>query len=208
MKSNSTHWNTIFGSKSDPELGWYEPDSARTLKFLGDIDWDSSPTVFLPGAGSSVLVDALLERGARLVLNDLSDRALSNLSNRLGEAGAGAFWLPHDMAEPLPSGVPPIDIWIDRAVLHFLLEEEQIAGYFNNLRNLLNPGGLALFAEFSLDGSPMCAGLPLHRYSAVELALRLGGGYALLRKEPHVFINPFGEPRPYIYALYRMTDDV
>lgn len=203
MNSTTTHWNAIFDSKQDSELGWYEPDAARTLEFLGDVDWDSKPTVFLPGAGTSVLVDALLGRGARLVLNDISDRALSNLRNRLGVSGAGAFWLHHDMAELLPPGVPPIDLWIDRAVLHFLLEEEQITGYFNNLRRFIKLGGLAFFAEFSPEGAPSCAGLPVHRYSASELVSRLGPEFELLREEFHTYTNPFGEPRPYVYTLHR-----
>lgn len=203
MKSDTTHWNAIFDSKQDSELGWYEADAAGTLEFLCDVDWDSKPSVFLPGAGTSVLVDALLGHGARLVLNDISDRALSNLSNRLGVPGTGVFWLHHDMAEPLPPGVPPIDLWIDRAVLHFLLEEEQITGYFNNLRSLLKPAGKALFAEFSLEGASTCAGLPVHRYSASELASRLGREFELLREEFHTYTNPFGEPRPYVYTLHR-----
>jgi hypothetical protein len=204
MKSDPAHWNAIFNAKQDRQLGWYETDAAQTLEFLGYCDWDSRPTVFLPGAGTSVLVDVLLGHGARLVLNDISDKALGKLRDRLGlEISDRAFWLHHDMAVPLPEGYPAVDLWIDRAVLHFLLEEEQVTGYFNNLRKLVKPGGLALFAEFSLEGAPTCAGLPVHRYSSHELVTRLGPGFELLREQSLIYTNPFGEPRPYVYTLHR-----
>lgn len=206
MQSDTSHWNAIFDAKQDAELGWYEPDAERTLEFLGSVDWDARPVVFLPGAGTSVLVEALLRRGTRLILNDISDTALGKLRERLGqEAAADASWLHHNMGTPLPAGIPAVDLWIDRAVLHFLLEEELITGYFKNLRSLVKPGGLALFAEFSPEGAPTCAGLPVHRYSASEFNLRLGSDFVLLTEESHIYTNPFGEPRPYVYTLYRRT---
>lgn len=208
MRSDAKHWNNVFGTKQDAELGWYEADADKTLRFLGDSVDGAGKTIFLPGAGTSVLVDALLQREARLVLNDISDKALGKLRDRLDPvASAGIVWLHHDIAAPLPQGLPAIDLWIDRAVLHFLLDEKQITGYFDNLRKVLKPGGLAMFAEFSLEGAPTCAGLALHRYSAEELASRLGPGFTLLRKDSHIFTNPFGEPRPYIYTLHRFVDE-
>ena len=203
MPSDTSHWNSIFGSRPDDETGWYEADAAQTLKFLGDSGWDSQPLVFLPGAGTSILVQALLEKGVRLVLNDISDVALVKLRQRVVIASVDGVWVHHDMALRLTTNLPMVDWWIDRAVLHFLLEEEQISGYFDNLKKLLRPGGRVLFAEFSPDGAPKCAGLSVHRYSSDELSERLGPDFVLGKAEPHVYTNPFGEPRPYIYALYR-----
>lgn len=161
------------------------------------------PTIFLPGAGTSVLVDELLSRGAHLVLNDVSDEAIKKLQARIGEALHRVTWLHHDISKPLPTRTPPCDIWIDRAVLHFLLEESDITTYFDNLRFAIRPGGYALLAEFSTAGAPMCAGLELHRYSVAEFTRRIGEEFDLVKHEDFTFINPFGDPRPYIYALYR-----
>jgi len=99
--------------------------------------------------------------------------------------------------------LPGIDIWIDRAVLHFLREEEHIQGYFNNLVSALKPGGHALFAEFSTAGAPKCAGLELHRYCIEELSARLGSHFKLISFFDHIYINPDGAARPYIYALFK-----
>jgi SAM-dependent methyltransferase len=203
MITRNQHWNAIFMTKADPELGWYESDAAQTLKFLDLIPKNDAATIFLPGAGTSVLVDKLLSRGSRLILNDISDEALKKLKKRIGDIQDGLTWLHHDISQPLSGGLPQADIWIDRAVLHFLLGENDIEGYFNNLRSALRPGGYALLAEYSITGAPNCAGLDLHRYSVEEMTERLGAGFDCVRQEDYTFINPSGDPRPYVYALFR-----
>jgi hypothetical protein len=89
-----------------------------------------------------------------------------------------------------------------------VLEEKDIESYFDNLKGILRPGGYALFAEFSLSGAPECAGLPLHRYSPEELTERLGSEFSLLCQSDYTFINPSGDPRPYIYALYQREEKI
>lgn len=206
MTTTNRHWNAIFSARSDPELGWYESDTSQTLKFLDLIPQGKNTTVFLPGAGTSVLVDELLARGHGLILNDISDAALNKLRSRIG-TNAELTWLQHDISKPLPKGIPRADIWIDRAVLHFLLEEADIQGYFTNLDSAIRPGGYILLAEFSPSGAPECAGLALHRYSVEEMTQRIGVGFELVKAEDYTFINPAGEPRPYVYALYKKKAD-
>lgn len=53
-----------------------------------------------------------------------------------------------------------VGVWMDRAVLHFLTEEADIAGYFDNLQAALKAGGGAIFSEFAGNGAEKCAGLP------------------------------------------------
>jgi len=202
-KSLKEHWNSIFVTRPENELGWHENDANQTLRFLDEIPDISNSTIFLPGAGTSILADVLLSRCGRLILNDLSDEALKKLKERIRETEKNVLWLLHDISKELPMNLPKADIWIDRAVLHFLLEESDIQAYFNNLRSTLNANGYVLLAEFSADGAPKCAGLDLHRYSIEEMKTRMGSEFTLRRFENYTFINPFGEPRPYVYALFR-----
>jgi hypothetical protein len=60
-----------------------------------------------------------------------------------------------------------------------------------------------MFAEFSLTGAPKCAGLTLHRYSTDEISQRLGSAFKLVSQFDYTYINPFGDPRPYIYVLFK-----
>jgi len=203
MKSNSEHWNRIYEETEEHRLGWYEDDPSPTLDLLEQIsDWRQS-TVFLPGAGTSMLVDVLLDAGARLVLNDLSPAALDRVRNRLGAQSPSVEWVCRNIAHPLGAAVPEVDLWIDRAVLHFLTDEHDILGYFNNVQSKLRVGGHALFAEFPPHGAPKCAGLELHRYSLEELSERLGDGFELVDHFDHTYINPAGARRPYLYALFK-----
>ena len=106
------------------------------------------------------------------------------------------------MSEP-ENNIPPVDIWIDRAVLHFLTEDRDIDGYFKNVWSAVTVGGYALFAEFPPHGVRVCAGLDVHRYSVEEFSERLGSGFTLVDHFDHTYLTPDGEPRPYIYALYK-----
>lgn len=203
MKSNSEHWNSIFSATEHSRLGWYEKDPAQTLKLLNQIShWEGS-SIFAPGAGTSALVEQLLSKNAKLVLNDISIEAINELKARLQNQGQNIQWLCQDISQPITETLPDIDIWIDRAVLHFLREEQDIKGYFENLTSILKPGGYALFAEFSIAGARKCAGLELHRYSVEELSERLGPAFKLVTHFDHIYINPEGAARPYIYALFK-----
>lgn len=203
MPGSAHHWDTIFAAKADQDLGWYEADVRQTTRFLDELPDIASKTIFLPGAGTSLLVDQLLARESHLILNDISSEALARLRLRLGVAEQKVSWLHHDISEPLPAGTPQVDVWLDRAVLHFLLTEPEIDQYFRNLQATLKPGGYALLAEFSSTGAPMCAGLEVHRYSVSEMAKRLGEGFELVHSEDYTFVNPAGAPRPYVYALFQ-----
>jgi SAM-dependent methyltransferase len=203
MKSISQHWDSIFSNTEDSKMGWYEKDVSQTLSLLNEIpDWEKS-TVFLSGAGTSFLIDELVSRGIRLILNDISSEALNRVRQRLQEAGDSIYWLCQDIAQPIKATIPDVDIWIDRAVLHFLTNEDDIQGYFENVKSLLKPDGHAIFAEFSMTGAPKCAGLTLHRYSVDELSIRLGSSFKPVSQFDYTYINPLGEPRPYIYVLFK-----
>jgi SAM-dependent methyltransferase len=204
------HWNGVFSKSADRELGWYEESPAQTLRMLQCARCPGQATIFLPGAGTSVLVDELLARGHRLVLNDISATALDKLRGRLRERPGvmeRVRWLRHDISRPLPPDVPPCDLWIDRAVLHFLTDEARIAGYFENLRRVVRPGGQVLLAEFSYEAPPRCAGLEVHRYTLEEMVERMGEDFEMVAFEHYTYVNPRGEPRPYLYALFRRAGE-
>ena len=203
MESSSKHWDAIFSDTEDPKLGWYEKDASQSLELLNHIpEWENS-TVFLPGAGTSVLIEELLSKGAKLVLNDISIEAINRVKSRLGDKCKEINWLCQDIAQPIQDAIPDIDIWIDRAVLHFLTDEDDIKGYFGNVKSILKAGSYAMFAEFSKTGAPKCAGLTLHRYSIEELSGNLDPSFKLVSDSEYTYINIFGDPRPYIYALYK-----
>jgi len=203
MRSGRAHWNAIFSTTKDTKLGWYEKDVSKTLKLLAKIPGWKRSAVFIAGAGTSLLTEELLSRRAELVLNDISLKALNRVKRKLRDTRGKIHWLCQDISQPVKSVIPDVGIWIDRAVLHFLTDKADVKGYFKNLKSILKPGGYALFAEFSKTGAEKCAGLQVHRYSVEELAKRLGPSFRLVSHFDYTYVNRYGEPRPYVYALFK-----
>lgn len=199
MPNTAEHWNTIFANKPDQELGWYEQDVSQTLKFITPLNV-TNKTVFLPGAGTSNLVEHLAKESCNLVLNDISHQALNKLKSKIVQQQHK--FICADISKPFETSLSA-DIWVDRAVLHFLLTEKEISQYFHNLKASVKVGGHVLLAEFSIEGAPKCAGLELHRYSLEELCKRLGEKFELVSSEDYVFKTPAGLERPYIYAFFK-----
>jgi transcriptional regulator with XRE-family HTH domain len=203
--TKSSHWNSIFLDSEDPELGWYEEDLDKTYSLLSQVDhWEKS-TLFISGAGTSTLIDLLSSKNINLIVNDISIEAINKVKKRLGVNQQKINWLCQDISKPFQKKVEAIDIWLDRAVLHFLTDKKDIEGYFENLKINLAKNGYVIFAEFSQIGATECAGLSIHQYSITELSQRLGINFKLISHFEHIFINPRGEEKPYIYALYQMV---
>ncbi len=200
MKNTSDHWNTIFTSKDARDLGWFERDLSPTLRLIEQACLAPNSKIFLPGAGTSQLVDELLAQQHRLVLNDISDKALAIQQQRLGTVNCE--YLHHNIAQELTANFA-IDMWIDRAVLHFLLTEQEITGYFDNLKSVVKPLGYVLLAQFSKGGSTRCANLDIHQYDLKEMQQRLGNEFNLIASKDYAFINPYQQEKPYIYGLFQ-----
>lgn len=197
------HWNKIFKKVESENLGWYEKDFYQTLKFINSIDRLSEKSVFIAGTGTSMLAERLIGKCKILILNDISEEALFITKKRIGNVKQPVEWLKADIGAELPVENNSIDVWIDRAVLHFLIKEENIDKYFKNLNDKIKVNGYALLAEFVLHGAPKCAGLELHRYSIEELIERCGKSFELIQSESYTYINPEGDLRPYIYCLFK-----
>lgn len=197
------HWDNIFENTKDEKLGWYEDDVKQTLKFFDFIDNFKEMRIFITGAGTTKLVDEFVGKTKELILNDISKKALEKLELKHQKFKENINFFHHDLSNEFPKNLTKSDIWIDRAVLHFLVDENDILKYFENLKNSLKANAYILFAEFSIDGADSCASLPIKKYNSQELSKYLGEDFILINEENFTFINPFGGERPYIYALFK-----
>lgn len=200
MSNSAQHWNDIYQSTAKEKLGWYESDSAQTMNFIEPVPLSTQSQVFIAGAGTSSLVDELHQNGYQLILNDISSEALAQLNTRISDHNT--TFLASDISKPLTTPIQ-VDLWLDRAVLHFLLTDTEINGYFKNLKTSVKSGGFVMLAEFSKTGAKKCAGLPLRRYSIDDMQAHLGHEFKLVRQLEHTFINPYGDKKPYVYGLFQ-----
>ena len=189
------HWDSAYIDADTTKLGWYQKEHAVSMDLISSCDGQSLLDV---GAGTTTLVDTLLENQYDVTVLDISSEALRILSNR---HGANLKYIRGDLSESLELG--DFDIWHDRAVLHFLLKESERQSYVANLESCISSGGFAVIETFSTDGAQKCCGLNLHTFDEKMLTELLGDNWILIDSIRHTHINPFGGERPYISAIFK-----
>ena len=199
------HWNTAY-NKEDEQLGWFEANPMQTMELVNACDLQKDATILNVGAGTTTLIDTLLEEGyTNIIANDLSDLALEKLKQRIRKShNYNLTCIKDDLTNPQKiNKLQNIDLWIDRAVLHFFLTQEEQKSYFSLIQKTVSNNGYVIIAVFSLEGAQKCCGLDLKRYNLEMLQNNLGTHFRLIKTFNHTFINPFGGERPYIYTLFQ-----
>jgi SAM-dependent methyltransferase len=205
-KGLQAHWEDIYSRKQVEKLGWYEAHPAPSLQLIEQCEISKASRILNVGTGASTLVDELLKKGyTNLIASDLSGEALQKLQSRLGkEESEKVQWMVDDLRNPkLLNLLDPIDLWFDRAVLHFFNDESEQASYFSLLKQVLKPRGYVIIAAFNLQGAPTCSGLPVFRYDREMLQDRLGKDFELQHAFDYTYQMPSGEERAYIYTLFK-----
>jgi SAM-dependent methyltransferase len=199
------HWDLAYSKSSEKNLGWYETDLSPTLDLILKSATGPSARVLNVGAGSTTLIDTLLEHGYNnLLATDISDVALQTLQNRIGKLSNKVEWIVDDLINAtLLNEIEPVDLWVDRAVLHFFTEKADQNTYFRLLKKLVHKYGYVILAEFNLASADKCSGLPVHRYDAGLLQEKLGEAFNLITSFDHVYTMPSGDTRTYIYTLFQ-----
>ena len=200
------HWESIYDHKAVEKLGWYESNPSPSIRLIEQCKLPKTAKILNVGAGATTLVDELLQLGYQNVIaNDISKKALRELQSRLGiERSAQVRWVVDDLTNPRElDKLELIDLWHDRAVLHFFTETAHQDAYFKLLRKLVRPGGYVIIAAFNLGGASQCSGLPVVRYDAGTLQDKVGKEFNLLEHFNHTYTQPSGDTREYVYTLFR-----
>lgn len=198
------YWNSAYLNTKRENLGWYEEKSEQTLSLIHETKLPKNAAILNVGSGSSILIDDLLEDGfSNIIANDLSEESLKSLKHRFAENEKIEFIVDNLLNPSKLDELKNIDLWNDRAVLHFFLKEEEITAYFNLLKKVLKPNGFVIISVFSKNGAEKCCGLPLKRYDVEMLENELGTDFELKKSFNYTFVNPFGSEKPYIYTLFQ-----
>ncbi len=200
------HWDEIYEALDVDELTWYEEIPEPSIKLLSQCHINKDETILDIGAGASTFIDYLIDQGfSNIIAADISEIALGKLRARLGKEKASLVrWIVDDITQPIHiQDLRDIALWHDRAVLHFLLEEEQRRVYLSMLKKAVKKGGYVIIAAFSLTGAKKCTGLEVRNYDHNMLAEFLGKDFILLDHFDYIYHMPSGAPRPYVYTLFR-----
>ena len=129
MVDRKEHWEGIYTHKHTADLSWYQPRPMLSLDLITRAEPNVAAHIVDAGSGTSMLIDALLDRGyQQITAVDISAAALAQSQTRLGPHAARVNWVVADVTQsqfPIQLPHPSVDVWHDRAVFHFLTRAPQ-----------------------------------------------------------------------------------
>ena len=139
------------------------------------------------------------------MVNDIASAPLRELRRDLMIPNeADVKFVVDDLTDPKElNELRQVDLWHDRAVLHFFTEKGAQESYFKLINNSVKVGGYVILAEFSLEGAKKCCGLDVVNYNSAMLQRGLGENFKLLKEFDYTYFQPSGNTRAYVYTLFQ-----
>jgi 2-polyprenyl-3-methyl-5-hydroxy-6-metoxy-1,4-benzoquinol methylase len=203
MESKS-HWEQVYQTKTPEAVSWYAPHLETSLKLIQQAAQDKNAAIIDVGGGEASLVDDLLDHGQqRISVLDISQTAIDVARKRLGLRGANVAWYCADITTAtLPESY--FDIWHDRAVFHFLTNEEDRQKYVRQVIRSVKHGGHIIISTFGPEGPEKCSGLDVIKYDADSLHTEFGKRFQLIVSSTEIHKTPFGTTQQFLYCYCRM----
>ena len=202
--TDAEHWDEIYATRPVDELSWYPREPAVSLRLVLAAAPDRAAAIVDVGSGASSLVDRLLDDGYQdLTLVDVSTRALDQVRARLGEHAGHVTFVGSDVLDWMPER--EFAVWHDRAVFHFLTDEQDRATYVERAAAAVRPAGALIVATFAADGPRQCSGRPVRRHEPADLARTFGPAFVLESAEREEHLTPAGIVQPFSWAVLRRT---
>ena len=195
------HWENIYQTKKSNEVSWHQKKPKTSLNLISGINLDKGAKIIDIGAGDSKLVDNLLAVGFRnITVLDVSSNALNRVKKRLGNRANDVKWIVSDLMEFKTNN--RYDLWHDRAVLHFLTEEEEINRYVEKIKQLLKPNGYLIVSTLSLKGPKKCSGLDIKQHSKDSMK-KIFSGFEHIKSFEEEHLTPWENSQIFIYSLFK-----
>lgn len=200
-----THWNDAYKKSESKKLGWYESYPEPSLQLIKKCNLNKNASLLNVGVGATTLIDELINLDYKnIIASDLSLTALEIIKNRVGENKNKVKWIVDDLINSkILINNESVDLWHDRAVLHFFNEKVEQDAYFKLLNKLVKKGGFVIIAAFNLNGATKCSGLPVFRYDEKMLVEKMGYNFELIESFDFSYQMPSGDLREYIYTLFK-----
>lgn len=200
--AEAEHWGRVYRTTAEDAVSWYEPEPRASLEALALADIPPTAALVDVGAGSSRLVEHLLDQGANdLTVVDIAASAFETSRARLGPRETQVDWVVADVTGWRPAR--RFDVWHDRALFHFLTEPEQRDGYRAALRRATTPGSWLIVATFAADGPERCSGLPVRRYDGPGLVAEFAEEFVPHDVWRDAHRSPGGVDQPFTWAVMR-----
>lgn len=202
MNNNlKNHWENIYKNKNEDEVSWFQqiPDSSIKLIKSAGID---NPKIIDIGGGRSKLLKSLIDIGYNnLTYLDISEAALKKSKEFLGDQSNKVKWIVKDILNFEPK--QKYDVWHDRAVFHFLTDQNQIKKYVDLVSRNISNDGYLIIGTFSENGPLKCSGLNVSRYSKKLIQETFIKNFDLKDTFHIDHITPFNTTQNFLFSLFK-----
>lgn len=206
LRDLKSHWDKTYIQSNIEQLGWYEENPQPSLDLISKCNLSKDSSILNVGVGATTLIEKLLTQGyENLIANDISSTAIGKLKARLGDKKSKeVLWITDNLIHPKElNKLEPIDLWHDRAVLHFFTEVDEQNTYFDLLKKLVRKEGHVIIATFNQNAETKCSGLPVFRYDEEMIREKLGNDFELIEAFNYTYVMPSKNTREYVYTLFK-----
>jgi ubiquinone/menaquinone biosynthesis C-methylase UbiE len=197
------HWEKVYSEKQPTEVSWYQQHPEYSLELIDSTGIDPSASIIDIGGGASTLVDNLLKAGyENLSVLDISSAAIKQAKGRLveNEMAKKVKWIELDITKFKTD--ERFDVWHDRAVFHFLIDEKDRLSYVNVMSRVLEIGSTAIIAAFDFNGPKQCSGLDVVHYNPEKMSAVLGPSFQLIETRSEEHVTPSDSLQSFIYCRF------
>ena len=194
------HWEKIYDEKKEDEVSWFQKETNESIKMIQSAGIDN-PKIIDVGSGRSKLLKNLIEIGYNhLTYLDISESALEKSKEFLGEESKKVRWISKDVLSFMTD--EKFDIWHDRAVFHFLNEENLIRKYIEIVEKNISESGHLIIGTFSENGPLKCSGLEVRRYSEKVIEKLFNRSFKLIDSFYYDHVTPFNTTQNFLFSHF------
>ena len=194
------HWEKIYDEKNEDEVSWFQKETNESIKMIQSAGIEN-PKIIDVGSGRSRLLKYLIEIGYNdLTYLDISEHALKKSKEFLGEQSNKVRWISNDILNFKTD--EKFDIWHDRAVFHFLNEENRIRKYIEIVEKNISENGHLIIGTFSENGPLKCSGLEVRRYSEKVIEKLFNRSFKLIDSFYYDHVTPFNTTQNFLFSHF------
>ena len=194
------HWEKIYDEKNEDEVSWFQKETNESTKMIQSAGIEN-PKIIDVGSGRSKLLKNLIEIGYNhLTYLDISESALEKSKEFLGEQSNKVRWISKDILSFMTD--EKFDIWHDRAVFHFLNEENLIRKYIEIVEKNISESGHLIIGTFSENGPLKCSGLEVRRYSEKVIEKLFNRSFKLIDSFYYDHVTPFNTTQNFLFSHF------
>lgn len=200
--NSKKHWESVYASKDDHEVGWFQKNPETSLKLIEKYAIEKDAPIIDVGGGNSFLSKMLYEKNySNLSVMDIAINALKRGRSRFKTNDKKITWIESNVLEF--STETTFQIWHDRAVFHFLINEDDIRRYAELAAMYIIHGGYLILGTFSVTGPKTCSGLPITQYDEHKLIEIFNDNFENIEHFQKDHITPSGNPQNFFWAALK-----